>query len=212
MDLDQFSTARVAGLLLVLSVAVILGAAGLIASQGRLSGMAAAFQGVGPGSQDASGLRTIGRAAVPYLMAQLAGFALLALLLHRAGDGGMAVVALIFFVFSSVLATIEGSFHASVTVWAAEEAMRTGSAPEFFDPLRRWLQSEVQGPYMSFLLVSLLLFSVSALRTGVIGVGVAWVALGWSLLSFPLYFLLTGAPLVTLPLPLIFGIGLLLRG
>lgn len=212
MNLESVSTARVAGLLLILSVVVILGGVGLIAAQGRLAGMAAAFRGVGPESPDASGLRTIARAAVLYTMAQLAGFALLTMLLHQAGDGGLAVVALTLFVFASVFGAIEGSFHAGVTVWAAEEAARTGAAPELYDPLRRWMQSEVQAPIMSFQLVALLLFSVSALRTGVIGPGLGWVAVGWSLLSFPLYYLVIGAPLVVLPLPLILGVGLLLRG
>ena len=76
MNVEFFTTSRVAGLLMLLSIMIMLGAVVLIAAQGRLGGMAAAFRGVHPGSGDATGLRTIARFAVPFTMAQLAGFAL----------------------------------------------------------------------------------------------------------------------------------------
>jgi uncharacterized membrane protein len=212
MNIEFFTTARMAGLLMILSIVIILGAVALIGVQGRLGGMAAAFRGVGPETGDASGLRTIARFAVPYTMAQLAGFALFTLLLLRAGDRGLAVVALVLLVFWSVLAAIEGSFHASVTVWAAEEAARTGAVPTFFEPLRRWLNSELQLVNMSFALTAMLLFSWSALRTGLIPTWIGWAALAWSLLSFPLYYLVLGAPLIIIVFPLLFGVGLLLVG
>ena len=84
------SEGRIADILLLLSLLLILGAAGLIAAQGRLGGMAAAFRGVGP----------------------------------QAGDRGPAVAALALVVFSAAFAAVEGTFHANVTVWAAEEAAR----------------------------------------------------------------------------------------
>lgn len=209
MDAEFFTTPRVAGLLLLLSLVLILGAAGFIAKQGRLGGMAAAFRGVGSETGDASGLRTIGRAAIPFMLAQLAGYALFTTLLYQAGDRGLAVVALTLFVFSATFGTVEGSFHASVTVWATEEAAGTGSAPAFYEPLRRWANGEVQLIYMSFLLTALLLFSWSALSTSVLPGWIGWAALIWSLLSFPLYFLIFGAPLIVIVTPLLFGIGLL---
>jgi hypothetical protein len=212
MKTNFFTTPRIAGILLVLGLLILLAGAGTIAAQGRLEGMAAAFRGVGPGTRDASGLRIIARFAVPYLMAQLAGYTLFALLLHQAGDRGTAVVALTLFVFSATFAAVEGSFHASVTVWAAGEAARTGSAPAFYEPLRRWLNYDVQLVYMSFLLTALLLFSWSALRTGLLPSWIGWAALAWSLLSFPLYFLVFGAPLIVILTPLLLGVGLLWRG
>jgi hypothetical protein len=212
MTTDFFTTPRLAGILLLLSLLIILGAAGFVAAQGRLGGMEAAFRGVSPGTGDASGLRSIARAAIPYTMAQLAGFALFTLLLQQAGDRRQAVIALTLFVFSALFGAIEGSFHASVTVWAAEEAARTGTAPAFYEPLRRWANGEVQLVYMSFLLVALLLFSWSALRASLLPAWIGWAALAWSLLSFPLYFLVTGAPLVIILTPLLFGVGLLWRG
>lgn len=209
MKAEFFTTSRLAGILMLLSIAVMLGAVALIGTQGRLSGMSAAFRGVGPESKDASGLRTIARFAIPYIMAQLAGFALFMLILDEAGDRGLAFIALIFLLYWSVLAAVEGSFQASVTVWAAEEAARTGAAPDFFEPLRRWLNGEAQLANMSFALIAMMLFSWSALRTGVLPPWIGWTSLVWSLLSFPLYYLVFGAPLIIIVTPLLFGIGLL---
>ena len=88
---EFFNTKRLAGLLMLLSVTVILGAAAFIAWQGKLHGMTAAFRGVSPWNGDISGLQTIARFAIIYSMMQLAAFALLTLLLHEAGDGGLAL-------------------------------------------------------------------------------------------------------------------------
>lgn len=201
---------RIAGILLLLSLLLLLGGVGLIAAQGRLEGMAAAFRGVGPQTRDASGLRTIARFAIPSTIAQLAGFALFTLLLQQAGDRGPAAAALALVVFWAALAAVEGTFHANVTVWAAEEAARTGTAPEFYEPLRRWANGDVQLVYMSAFLTAMLLFSWSALRTGLLSAWIGWTAFAWSLLAFPLYFLVLGAPVIIIVFPLLFGVGLLL--
>ena len=100
--------------------------------------------------------------ALPSLMALLAGFTLIALLLHQAGDRGLAPVAMVLLVFGAALAAVESSFHASVTVWAVPYWR---SEPAFYEPLRRWVNGSLQITYMSFLLTSMLLFSWSALRT-----------------------------------------------
>ncbi len=210
IDSVIFSTNRMAGLLMLLSIVIMIAAVILIAAQGRLGGMAAAFGGIGSSNGDASGLRTIARFAAPYTMAQVAGFALFTLLLYQAGDRGLAVIALILLLYWSVLGAIESSFHASMTVWAAEEVARTGVTPPFFEQLRRWLNSELQPIYMSFGLLAMLLFSWSALRTGLLPNWIGWTALAWSLISFPLYYLVLGAPLVILIPPLLFGAGLLM--
>lgn len=211
MNTNFFTTARIAGILLLLGLLILLAGAGQIAAQGRLEGMTAAFRGVNFGTRDASGLRTIMRFAVPYLMAQLAGFALLTVVLLKAGDRGTAVVALCFLVVATMISTIETSYHASVTVWAAGQA-RIGTAPEFYEPLRRWLNYDVQRIYMSFLLTALLLFSGSALHKGLLPSWLGWAALAWSLLAFHLYFNVNGWPVVYILTPLMIGVGLLWRG
>lgn len=209
MTTEWLNMSRTAGLLLLISLLIITGAVALIAVQGRLAGMAAAFQGVGPNSQDASGLRTIARFAIPFTMTLLAGFALFTLLLQQAGDRGFAFVAMVFLVFWAVLSAVEGSFQASVTVWAAEEASRTGVTPDMFEALRRWINADLQPANMVFALVAMVLFSWSALRTGVLPSWIGWTALAWSLLSFPLYYLALGAPLIIVVTQLLFCIGLL---
>ncbi len=209
--MEFFSTTRFAGILLLLTPLLLLLAVGLIAAQGKLGGMAAAFGGVGLRDADASGLRTIARFAIPAQITQLAGLALFSVLLYEAGDRGLGLAGLALAVFSAALAAVEGTFHANVTVWAAEQVARTGAAPEFFEPLRRWTNGDIQLAYMSAFLSAMLLFSWSALRTGVLSSWIGWGALGWSLLSFPLYFLFLGAPLIIIVFPILFGVGLLLH-
>jgi hypothetical protein len=211
MNTGFFTTPRIAGILLVLSLLIILVGAGQIAAQGRLEGMGASFRGVDFATRDVSGLRILMRFAVPYSMAQLAGFALLTLVLLKAGDRGTVVVALSFFVVATMIGVFETSFHASVTVWAAAMA-RTESVPELYEPLRRWLNYDVQRINMSFQLTALLLFSVSALRTRLLPRWIGWAALAWSLLAFYLYFSVTEAPAVALLTSLLLGIGLVWRG
>jgi len=209
MNMGFFTTARIAGILLLLSVLLLLVGLGLIVIQGKLAGMGAAFRGVGPPIRDASATRIMAGFAIPSLMALLAGFTLFAMLLHQAGDRGLALVAMVLLVFGAALGAIESSFHASVTVWAAAYTRPT---PEFYEPLRRWVNGSLQITYVSFLLTTMLLFSWSALRTRLLPAWISWAALALSLLSFWHYFLVLGAPAIVFVPPLLFGIGLLLRG
>lgn len=208
MNTNFFTTSRITGILLLLSILLLLVGLGLIVAQGKLAGMGAAFRGVGPPIRDASGTRIMAGFALPSLMALLAGFTLFAMLLHQAGDRGLALVAMVLLVFGAALAAIETSFHASVTVWAAPYR----STPEFYEPLRRWVNGSLQIAYMSFLLTSMLLFSWSVLGTGLLPSWIGWAALALSLLSFWHYFLVLGAPAVIFVTPLVFGVGLLWRG
>lgn len=207
MIANFFTTSRIAGILLLLSLLLLLIGLGFVATQGKLEGMAVAFRGVGPPFRDASGLRIMAGFALPAFMALLAGFTLLTMLLHQAGDHGLALIALVLLVCSVAVAAISGSFHASVTVWAAPYR----SAPEFYEPLRRWMNNEVQIAYVSFLLTSIALFSWSTLRTKLLPIWIGWTALVLSLLSFWHYFFVLGAPAVIFVPPVMFGVGLLLR-
>jgi hypothetical protein len=211
MNARSFSSPRLAGLLLLLSVLVLLWGAAPIAAEGRLPGMGAAFRGVGPWSSDASGLRDIARYALPFLLLQLAGFALFSARLHAAGDGGLALAALAFVVFALSFAALEVSFHANLTVWAAQMA-RSSTVPDFYEPLRRWLNSDVQIIHVSAFLAATLLYSLSALTTRLVPMWVGWAALATTLLSAWHYFFVLGAPVVIFVNPLVFGVGLLWRG
>ncbi len=201
---------RLAGLLLLFSVAVLLSGVALIATEGRLDGMDAAFRGVAPGRGDASGLRAIWRYALPFLLLQLAGFALFAARLRAAGDEGLALAALALLVLALGVGVLEGSFHAHVTVWAAQIAP-SGAVPEFYEPLRRWLNRDVQIIHVSAFLSAMFLYSLSALSTRLVPVWVGWAALATTLLSAWHYFFVLGAPAVIFLTPLLFGVGLLWR-
>ena len=212
MVMQFFTTAQIAGILLLLSLLLIFFAVGLIAAQGRLGGMAAAFRGVGTQTKDASGLRTLARFAIPSTIAQLAGFAVFTLLLYEAGDRGLAIAALALVIFSAALGAVEATFQANVTTWAAEESARTGTVPELYEPLRRWANGDIQLAYMSTFLSAMVLLSWSALRTELLLSWIGWVALVWSLLAFPIYFLVIGAPLIMVGSIFLFGVGLLFLG
>jgi hypothetical protein len=208
MGARYFSTPRLAGLLLLLSVLLLLVGATTLAAEGRLPGMGAAFRGVGPGRTDASGLRDIGRFALPFILLQLAGFAVFTTQLREAGDAGLALAALALLVFAMAFATLEGSFHANLTVWAVQVA-RTGAVPDFYEPLRRWLNGDVQIIYVSAFQTAMLLYSLSALSTRLAPSWLGWAALATTLLSVWHYFFVLGAPAVIFATPLLFGVGLL---
>jgi hypothetical protein len=211
MNAQFFSAPRLAGLLLLLSVLLPVVGAAAIAADGRLDGMAAGHRGVGSGRGDASGLRDIWQYALPCLLLQLVGFSVLSARLREAGDGGLALAALALLVLAVGVGVLEGSFHANVTVWATQVA-RSGPVPEFYEPLRRWLNSDVQIIYVSAFLSATLLYSLSALTTRLVPMWVGWSALGSSLLSAWHYFFVLGAPAVIFVTPLVFGVGLLWRG
>jgi len=207
MFTNFFSTSRIAGILLLLSLLLLLVGVGVIVSQDKLAGMEAAFRGVSH-IKNASGLQIAARYALPSLMALLAGFTLVAMLLHQAGDRGLALVALVFLMFGAVFMVIETSFQASVTVYVAP--FRT--TPDLYEPLRRWVNGNLQITSMSFVLTSLLFFSWSALRTGLLPAWIGFGALALSLLSFLHYFFVLGAPAVIFVTPLVLGVGLLWSG
>ena len=71
MNADFFTTSRLAGLLMLTSIAIIIGAVALLAAQGRLNGLSAAFNGVYARGKDVSGLRTIVRFSAAFTMALL---------------------------------------------------------------------------------------------------------------------------------------------
>lgn len=212
MTTDFFTTPRIAGALLLLGLLLILLAVALIAVQGRLAGMAAAFRGVGPETGDVSALRTMASFQIPATIGQVAGFALLTVLLFESGDHSLPAVALALVVLSWTLWAIDGTFNASVTVWAAEEAARTGVTPEFYEPIRRWVHNEIGlVAYVTFFAATAA-YGWSALRTGYLSPWLNWAVLAWSLIWILLAFLKVGLPAFVILPPLVFGVGLLLRG
>lgn len=100
--------------------------------------------------------------------------------LTEAGDRAISLVALDLLVVTVVFAAIEGTFQSEVTAWAVEEWARTGHVPEFYEPLRQWVNGPIQMVYMTFGLSSMAGYGWAILRTGVLARWVGWATIGWS--------------------------------
>jgi len=160
----------------VIIIGVLLPAIGaLVASfQGNLTGLQAAFRGVESVGDTARGLATVMVFAIPGTILQLIGFALFTLVLRDGGDRAISAVAFGLLFAGLVLATVEGSFQASVTVWAGEQHARSGAVPEFFEPLRQWLNIWLQRVYVPMTLVGVAGYGWAILETGLLPRWVGW--------------------------------------
>jgi hypothetical protein len=207
-----FPSPRVAGLLLILSFLLLLIGVGAVASQDKLRGMTVAFTGVGSLAKDASGLRTMLSFVIPSQIAFIIGLALFAAHQFQSADEGLALAGLALAIFSLALSAVEITFHASVTVWAAEHAPTVATTAQLFGPLRRWINTELQLTHVSGFLSAMLMFSLSTLRTATFPSWLRWIALAATILAALVYFRVQAAPAVIYISPLLFGIGLLLAG
>ena len=209
MNQEFWALPRIAGGLLVASILVLLAGLVMIYLQGNISGLGTGFQGVAGKGAAASALVTLYRFSIPAVLLQLLGFGLLTILLREAGDRAIASPAFSLLIFSWAVATVEGSFQSSVTVWAAQEYARTGAVPELFEPLRRWVNDPIQRTYMIAYLVSMAGYGWAILRTQFLTPWVGWFSIGWSLTWTLLYLGPVGAPVVAVLFPLVFGGALL---
>ena len=176
-----WSIQRVTGAVLVLSILITFAGILVVVIQGRVEGLEAAFKGVEGIGEDAAAFRTVGAFSLAGLIVMLLGFGIFTVHLTETGDRGISVVALNLLVFTVVFSAIEGSFHSEVTAWAGEEWARTGAAPEFYEPLRQWMNGPIQLAYMTFGFSSLAGYGWAMLRTMVLPRWVGWATIGWSL-------------------------------
>jgi hypothetical protein len=167
---------RVIGGLIVLGVILPIVEVIVVAVRGDLRGLTAAFRGVGGVGESASALGTVTLFAIPGLILLLVGFSLFTLLLWDAGDRGISVVAFTLWFAALILAIIEGTFQASVTVWAGKIA-RTGAVPELFEPLRLWMNMWVQRFYVPMGLVAAAAYGWATLDTRLLPRWVGWGAI-----------------------------------
>jgi hypothetical protein len=129
---------RVTGSLLVAGLLIGLLAIVIMIASGASSGFAAVGGALELMAPYVATFRLLnGMYAVAWI-ALLLGFALLARLLARAGDEQLALLVFTLAVITSVTGVLHGTFHVGLTTWAAEEAARTGSIPEIYQPLRAW--------------------------------------------------------------------------
>ena len=176
-----WNTQTISGSLLVLGI-VITGAGFIVLLvQGKIEGLEAAFKGVEGIGEAASAFRTLEAFTRPGYVLLLLGFGMLTVRLSEEGDHTISILALNLFVVFLVVSVLEGTFHSEVTAWAGQEWARTGTVPEFFEPLRQWVNGPIQLVYMSFGFTSMAAYGWAILRTGVLQRWLGWVTVGWSL-------------------------------
>lgn len=206
MNLEPQVMLKTAGVLLILSVlAPLVGI--LILSRGDFSGYQATMRGIEGVGGSADILRKTLPLAPLTLVLTLAGFGLLTLVLREGNDNGISLLAFILILFSHVFIVLEGTFHGSVTVWAAEELANTGSVPALFEPLWRWMYSPVQQAYVYTALLSTAAFGWAIIQTKVLPAWLGWGSLGWGAVWLILFIVLgDNLPLVLIIPPLVIGI------
>jgi hypothetical protein len=82
---------------------------------------------------------------------------------------------------ATILGLLHATFHMTVATWAAQEAARTGSLPEVYEPLRIWIGGAFRIAYLLHLL-AMAGFGWAILRTNLLGSWIGQVIIGWSLL------------------------------
>ena len=208
MSKSFWTTGRIAGALLALSTIFIAVEFIVVLAQGNIEGVPAAWEGVEGIGEKASVFRTVEIFRGPEALLLFLGFGMLTVHLREAGDRTVPFLAFNLFIVFLVLAAIEDTFHSEVTAWAGEEWARTGAVPEFYEPLREWVNGAVQVRYVTFSNASMAFYGWAFLRTKVLPRWISWGTLIWSLGW------LIVIPVITLPatliiLPLIIGVALL---
>ena len=210
MSESIWTTGRISGTLLVLSTVLIVAEFIVVLAQGKFGGAEAAWEGVEGIGEAASVFRDIEPLRIPQVVLLFLGFGLLTAHLSQAGDRALSFLAFNLFIVFVILAAIENTFHSEVTAWAGEEWARTGAVPEFFEPLREWVNGPVQLRYVTFVNVSMAFYGWAFLRTRVLPQWIGWSTLIWSLgwLILALVIQLT-LPATYILLPLLLGVALL---
>ena len=156
---------RISGTLLVLSTVLIVVEFMVVLTHGKFGGVEAAWEGVDGIGEAASVFRDIEALRNPQVVLLFLGFGLLTVHLSEAGDRALSFLAFNLFIVFLILAAVEDTFHSEVTAWAGEEWARTGAVPEFFDPLREWVNDPVQLRYVTFVNASMAFYGSAFLRT-----------------------------------------------
>ena len=208
----MWTTGRISGTLLVLSSVLVAAELTVVLAQGKIEGIEAAWEGVEGIGEAATVFRDIEALRTPQVVLLFLGFGMLTVHLSEAGDRTLSFLAFNLFIVFLVLAAIEDTFHSEVTAWAGEEWARTGAVPEFFDPLREWVNGPVQLRYVTFVNASMAFYGWAFLRTKVlprwIGLGTLTWSLGWLVVALVIQLTL---PATYILLPLLLGVALIVH-
>lgn len=202
---------RIAGSLLIAGLLIGLVAVVIMIASGAAPGFAAVGGALELMAPYAETFRLLNEMYAAAWVALLMGMVLLARLLARAGDEQLALLAFILILITTVTGVLHGAFHVGLTTWAAEEAGRTGSIPEIYQPLRAWADGAFRLGYAGSF-VAMVLIGWGSLRTGLLASGLCWVVIGWSVLWLAAFLLrLGGAPAIPFIMPAVIGLALVLE-
>ena len=209
--MSAWTTERAAGGVLVASLLIGLLALAILIASGALPVFSVSLRG--SLAEMAPYAATFRRLTLLWAVAwivQLLGLGLLTHVLLRAGDEYLAIPAFLAILVAAILGILHGTFHMSVETWAAQEAARTGSIPEVYEPLRAWVSDSFRVAYVAHL-VAMAGFGWAIVRSGVLAPWVGWAAIGWSILWLAGYPLSIGAPGILFIMPAVIGAALLWR-
>lgn len=210
MNQAYWTEERVTGSLLVSGLLVGLLAVAIMIASGSAPGFAAVGGSLELMAPYAGTFRLLnGMYTVAWVFLPL-GFALLTRLLARAGQEQLALLAFTLILVTGITGVFHGAFHVGLTTWAAEEAGRTGSIPEIYQPLRDWADGVFRLGYVgSFVAMALIGWAI--LRSGLLAPALGWITIGWSFLCLVGWLVGVGAPAVPFLMPAVIGVALLLR-
>lgn len=212
LDITTNHPGRLAGGLLVLSLAVAILAAVILFASGAGSAFASGLQGnlVQQAPYNDVFRLTNGLYAAAWMILLL-GFCLLGTLLLQVGSKQLPVIAIVLLGIAAILGVLDGTFHMSVTTWAAGETAVTGMVPAAYVALRSW-SSMLKLFYMALAHLSLIVFGWAILRTELLPAGIGRAAVAWGAFWFlALVVLRIGFPALVFLMPPIIGFALLRR-
>lgn len=179
MNIESFLTLRSTGIMLLASVLIPFGIL-LILSRGDLSGYQASIKGIEGVGHNARILKySIPVSSFAFVLTVCA-YGMLTILLQRAGDSGLAMLAFILILFSQVFMVLQGSFHGDVTVWASGKFADTGKVPELFQPLWVWMYHGIQSIFSNTWLLAGIIYGLAILKTGLLAPWLGWGLIIWS--------------------------------
>jgi hypothetical protein len=201
--------ARIAGILLVSSFLILMLALIILIASGAFLAFSAGLQGsMAEKAPYAATFRWLNLLWTVAWIIQLLGFGLLARVLLQAGEEQLAILSFIAILVATMLGILHGTFHMSVETWATQEAARTGSIPEIYEPLQTWVGSSFRIAYVMHLM-ALAGFGWGILRARLVAPWVGWVAIGWSIIWIVGYLVGAGAPGILFIMPAVIGVALL---
>jgi hypothetical protein len=207
--MSAWTTEKAAGSVLVASLLVPLFALIILITSDALPAFSASLRGsLAEMAPYAATFRRLTLLWAVTWIVQLLGLGLLTHLLLRAGDEYLAIPAFLAILVAAILGILHATFHMSVETWAAQEAARTGSIPEIYEPLGAWVSDAFGVAYVAHL-VAMTGFGWAILRARLLAPWVGWAAIGWSILWLAGYPLSIGAPGILFIMPAVIGVALL---